>query len=408
MKYHLKIKIRRYRFKLICSLAIVLTLTFYFFGIFTHLFEEDYATHFQYPIYSPNFRYLIETVKSNLYSRELTPLNNFTFAYHHSPVGKCATNEGHLPPDPLTLLIVVKSAVCNYQLRAAIRQSWGNEKRFSDVNIRTVFMLGLCTSQAKTYSEYSATGQQCTLSTPSSHLYSAKAFSWLPVNASTVSTIDCQQLVDAEYAAHGDLVQAEFIDSYYNNTLKTMATLHWTVKHCSKVPFMLFVDDDFYVSVKNLLKFTRNFLQRANHEGDAGDPELNESVQFDGRLYTGYVFPYSRPMRHLSSKWYISLADYPYSRYPPYITGGCFLLNNRTASDLHYASLYTKKFKYDDVYLGILAHKMDINLVHNGHIYFYKYAYDADEYKSVIASHGYTEPDELISVWSEQKLMGNA
>src|SRR5699024_8144032 len=162
--------------------------------------------------------------------------------------------------------------------------------------------------------------------------------------------------------------------------LKTLATLHWTVKHCSQVPFMLFVDDDFYVSVKNLLKFTRNFLRGTKHEEDDDDggtkeQEWQQPVQFDGRLYTGYVFPYSRPMRHLTSKWYIALKYYPYSRYPPYITGGCFLMNNRTVTDLYYASLYTKHFKYDDVYLGILAHKMNIHLVHNAHIHFHKFSY---------------------------------
>lgn len=392
----------------------------YIFGVFTHLLELDYETSFTYPLHSPNFRYLIETVKSNLHSSELTPLNNFTFAYNYSPAEKCSTvSKESFPPNPLTLLIVVKSAACNYQLRAAIRQTWGYEKRFADVNIRTVFVLGRCSPTSET----SSGTQQCTITKPSP-LFSAKALTWLPKRNDTPGvpgtsndeySLDCQALIDAEYKAHGDLVQAEFIDSYYNNTLKTMATLHWTVTHCSQVPFLLFVDDDFYVSVKNLLKFTRNFLRRANHEVDDGlvetvldDQPSEDSVQFDGRLYTGFVFPRSRPMRHLPSKWYISLAEYPFSRYPPYVTGGCFLLNNRTVADLHYASLYTQKFKYDDVYLGILAHKMDIKLVHNPHIYFYKYAYHSEEYHSVIASHGYSYPEELIRVWSEQKAAGCA
>lgn len=410
LRYHLKIKLRRYRFKLICSFVFFVIILFYIFGVFTHLLELKYEDNFVYPYHSPNFRYLIETVKSNLHSAELQPLNNFTFEYHYSPDIKCAPKKV-FPPDPITLLIVVKSAACNYQLRAAIRQTWGFEKRFSDVNIRTVFMLGRCVPAKSDYE----LAQQCDIVSPPSVL-STRYLSWLPSNGSNRWNLDCQQMIDAEYRANQDLVQANFVDSYYNNTLKTLATLHWTVKHCSEVPFMLFVDDDYYISVKNLLKSTRHFLSKANHEVDEQGndqpdqslPSQMSSTQFDGRLYMGYVFPYSRPMRHFTSKWYISLAEYPYSRYPPYITGGCFLLNNRTVTDLYYASLYTKAFSFDDVYLGILAKKMSINLVHNPNIHFHKCSYSPEQYKNVISSHGFSDPSEMIRVWTEQKMLGHA
>jgi Galactosyltransferase len=41
------------------------------------------------------------------------------------------------------LMIVVKSKIDNFDKRNAIRNSWGFEKRFSDVVIRTVFSLGI-------------------------------------------------------------------------------------------------------------------------------------------------------------------------------------------------------------------------------------------------------------------------
>jgi beta-1,3-galactosyltransferase / beta-1,3-N-acetylglucosaminyltransferase len=40
-------------------------------------------------------------------------------------------------------VIVVKSKINNFDKRNAIRNSWGFEKRFSDVLIRTVFSLGI-------------------------------------------------------------------------------------------------------------------------------------------------------------------------------------------------------------------------------------------------------------------------
>ena len=41
------------------------------------------------------------------------------------------------------LLIIVKSKNEHFERRNAIRNSWGFEKRFSDVLIRTVFSLGI-------------------------------------------------------------------------------------------------------------------------------------------------------------------------------------------------------------------------------------------------------------------------
>jgi hypothetical protein len=40
------------------------------------------------------------------------------------------------------VIYLVKSAVGNFERRKVIRQTWGFEKRFADVPIRTVFLLG--------------------------------------------------------------------------------------------------------------------------------------------------------------------------------------------------------------------------------------------------------------------------
>lgn len=399
--FYWKVRIRRHRTKISYILLLFIIVLLYIFGIFTRLLELDYERNFTYPIHSTNFRYLIEAMKSGLKSLEfIKPLNNFTFVYEHNPDWKCKTTKS-FPPDPITLLIVVKSAVCNYHFRSAIRNTWGYESRFADVNIRTVFVLGLC---PPINDNKNSMQSQCPIR-PKSQILSTKSTSWLQSLSSPVNeSYDCASLIELEHKTFNDLVQIQFIDSYYNNTLKTISSLHWVTTHCSNVPFILFVDDDYYVSVKNLLKYTRNFLHHVSNDDD--DDGSEERVQFDGRLYMGYVFPNSRPMRHWTSKWYIKLDDYPFSRYPPYVTGGCFLVNNRTLTDLYYASLYTKRFKFDDVYLGILAKKMEINLIHNEQIHFHKLTGD---YFNVIASHGFDmDPDEMIKLWNEQKTRGQA
>ena len=125
---------------------------------------------------------------------EVKPINLFNYSYVKSCRHKCP--EGSTP----RLVFVIKSAVPNFERREAIRQTWGYEKRFSDVDIRRVFLLGRLPS--------------------------------LP---------EQELAVDREGDRYGDIVQADFVDSYGNNTLKTMSGLKWVVENCSGAQVVLLI-----------------------------------------------------------------------------------------------------------------------------------------------------------------------
>ena len=54
----------------------------------------------------------------------------------------------------------------------------------------------------------------------------------------------------------------------------------------------------------------------------------------------------------------MSLAEYPYRVWPPYPAGGAFFLAFETAERLQAAVPYVKHFKLDDVFIGIIAWKL--------------------------------------------------
>ena len=54
------------------------------------------------------------------------------------------------------------------------------------------------------------------------------------------------------------MFQGDFIDSYYNNTIKTMMGLRWASEQCPAAKFYLYVDDDYYISTRNVLRFLRH------------------------------------------------------------------------------------------------------------------------------------------------------
>lgn len=111
-----------------------------YFGVLTHLFEEKFSDNFRYPFDGD--------VLSQCYSLrrghkpEIEPINNQTYSYRNNNDRKCKDEFGQTSLTP-HLMIVVKSKNDHFERRNVIRNSWGFEKRFSDVLIRTVFSLGI-------------------------------------------------------------------------------------------------------------------------------------------------------------------------------------------------------------------------------------------------------------------------
>lgn len=85
-----------------------------------------------------------------------------------------------------------------------------------------------------------------------SHLIGTAGFAFiLGVNNGPNATAIQKQL-EQESATYGDIIQVDMMDNYYNITLKVSGLLNWIHNYCSHVDFVLKVDDDVYVNVRNL------------------------------------------------------------------------------------------------------------------------------------------------------------
>ncbi|XP_054285181.1 beta-1,3-galactosyltransferase brn [Macrosteles quadrilineatus] len=363
-----------------------------YMGVFTHLFERDFYTEFEYPLEGDVSVYVQEMRDGHKPSHE--PINEYNFPFIHDCKFKCSNEI-----TPLRVVYLVKSALKHFNNRLAIRNSWGFEKRFSDVPIRTVFVLGADNSDEK-----------------------------------------LQAKINEESKKFGDIVQANFTDAYFNNTIKTMIAFKWAVTFCNNSKFYFFVDDDFYVSTRNVLQFLRNpvhypaYLEtpidsidsksgKTNTRDILNKPydnpqsatmktrKLSQVMDFElpekVKLFTGYVFV-SSPHRHRSGTWYVSLDEYPFHLWPPYVTAGAYVVSKEVLLDLYYGSLFTKHFRFDDIFVGLVAYKLHIEPLHCDEFYFYKKEYSVHNYHYVVASHGYNDPNELLKVWNEQRSIGNA
>ncbi|VDK62489.1 unnamed protein product [Onchocerca ochengi] len=242
------------------------------------------------------------------------------------------------------LLIIVKSSPLHFFKRQTIRVTWGSVLNHSEFTIRTIFVIGR--------ESFSQKNEQ----------------------------------LQEEINSHKDILVGDYIDSYRNNTLKFLSAVQFSFNYCYQqytVPYALFVDDDYLVLMRNLIAEVKKY--------DTHDP-----------LYMGWRFD-TRPFRTRFHKHRVSIATYPFNRYPAYISAGAVLLSSQTIREMYYAIQHTRLYSYDDIYAGILAKLLKLSVKHNKNMHFWKAEIGIEEAKTLICAHGF-EGERLNLVYNELRI----
>ncbi|CAL8393344.1 unnamed protein product [Boreogadus saida] len=205
------------------------------------------------------------------------------------------------------LLMVVKSVATQHDRREVIRRTWGKERAVRGKRVKTLFLLGT------------------------------------PSNAE--ERANHQKLLEFEDYIYGDILQWDFLDSFFNLTLKETHFLKWFDTYCGRVRYVFKGDDDVFVSVDNVLEY----LEGAGHA--------------EGGLLVGDVLLKARPIRRKSNKYYVPEALYNKTFYPPYAGGGGFVMDGALARRLHGASETLELFPIDDVFLGMCLEALRVTPV---------------------------------------------
>lgn len=227
----------------------------------------------------------------NLESISLQPVNKHPYSYIHLAEKICKG----IPE--IYLLTVVKSATKNFKKRHGIRHSWGHDSNSG--NRKMIFIMA--------FSE------------------------------------GTQKQVDAEANLYKDIVQENFKDGYWSNTLKMEMAFNWITKFCRNARYVVFVDDDMYVNFPNTLNYLRSVDEK----------------KIDN-LYSGLVVDEPFPTRDYFNKHYVSRQAYPLDCFPPYIPSGTVFFSKAAVQKLQKAMPYIPRFHEDDVYLAMVAQKVGV------------------------------------------------
>ncbi|XP_006876388.1 PREDICTED: UDP-GlcNAc:betaGal beta-1,3-N-acetylglucosaminyltransferase 3 [Chrysochloris asiatica] len=197
---------------------------------------------------------------------------------------------------PVFLLLVIKSSPANYERREMVRRTWGREREVRGVQLRRLFLVGTASNELEA----------------------------LKVN----------RLLALEARMHGDILQWDFHDSFFNLTLKQVLFLQWQETQCSNASFLFNGDDDVFAHTDNIVAYLQ-------------DHNPNQ------HLFVGHLIENVGPIRIPWSKYYVPKVLRQEEHYPPYCGGGGFLLSRFTATALRRAARVLDLFPIDDVFLGM-------------------------------------------------------
>ncbi|XP_012370326.1 beta-1,3-galactosyltransferase 5 [Octodon degus] len=238
------------------------------------------------------------------------------------------------------LVLLVTSSPQQVAARMAIRKTWGQAQEVRGQRVRTFFLLGTRNSKEE------------------------------------------MMVVAQESKTHGDIIQKNFKDVYFNLTLKTMMGMEWVHRFCPQAAFVMKTDTDMFINVPYL---TELLLKKNRTAG----------------FFTGYLKLKELPIRSKLSKWYVSHSEYPWSKYPPFCSGTAYVFSSDVASRVYNISDSIPFIKLEDVFVGLCLAKLGIlpEELHSQQTFFPEgLHFSTCRFKKVVACH-FVKPQELLTYW---------
>ncbi|XP_060562194.1 beta-1,3-galactosyltransferase 1-like [Ruditapes philippinarum] len=199
-----------------------------------------------------------------------------------------------------SVLVIVNSATDNFERRQAIRATWTNDSYYHHLGkVKVMFLLGK------------------------------------PLNNIV------QEMIKRESEAYADILQGDFVDTYFNLTHKGVMSFKWIQESCRNPKHILKVDDDILVNMFLYFEHIQN------------TPKVR-----DANVYCHYGT--SPVVRKQSIKWYISDNHFRGVKYYLNFCRGKFVsMTNDIIPSLYLSASKTPFFKLDDVLLyGYVMHNI--------------------------------------------------
>ncbi|BHF73986.1 hypothetical protein SprV_0401707000 [Sparganum proliferum] len=238
------------------------------------------------------------------------------------------------------LVVIVKSAVYNFEDRQNFRRFYAHLRNESSVKptyrIGIVFVMGLPTSASS--NSFQRDGFNISLP--------GRAGNSL-VNIGN-RRAQIQSRLEQEMREHDDLIVGDFEDTYYNLSLKMHHTFVWAARFCRERPAFMFLDDDIGFNEKRLQAVLATL-----------PVDWRRTVSISS---TRWNSPTVRSTETSAvRKWALSKREVPWPVHAPYSNGYFYMLGYDHVADLALAMSFTKSIPIDDVWLGLVMHRIGLH-----------------------------------------------
>nr|CDS21080.1 galactosyltransferase [Echinococcus granulosus] len=233
------------------------------------------------------------------------------------------------------LVLVIKSSVFRWDVRNSFREFMRLEnKRYPSLNVGYVFSVGIPRQHGGRL--FNRDGHVMNLTGPDGD----------QLEAFEGKAAEVMEKLNEEIAIHDDIVMADYEDTYYNLTFKTVTNYRWMSAFCGAENVKLFMtmDDDHRVN----LSMVDAFMKRI--------PEKK-------RRYStfGYIADYDLAYRSPLKKWFLSYSEFPWDKMYPYLRGFAQIIGPGVVDDMAIGTAYTRyNYAPEDVFLGMVAYKLGI------------------------------------------------
>lgn len=185
---------------------------------------------------------------------------------------------------------------------------------------------------------------------------------------------------------HKDILQWDFVDSFRNLTVKECLFLQFSKQNVTLATHIFKGDDDIFLNPIALTNLIKSQSNRKN-------------------MFIGSVLAGSPRILDWWSKYYVPMKLFPHKEYPPYVSGGGYIMSKEISDKLFEATLRHRIFPIDDAFVGVLL--KDIGKVPTNNPKFRSWgAHKGEEispcywHEKVITFHRKL-PNELISTWKD-------
>lgn len=201
--------------------------------------------------------------------------------------------------------------------------------------------------------------------------------------------------IKKESEMYNDIIMWDFMDTFFNLTLKDILFWDWFSTHCQKARFVFKGDDDVFVRTPALLDYLEN-QEKLYLKTDGHNKKIKEFI-------VGEIITAALPLRSEDNKYFIPESFYK-GMYPTYPGGGGVVYSGALVPRLLQVSRRVHLFPIDDVFLGMCLQRLGVIPIN--HPAFLTFDFNAKEAKEPCAHHTILlvhkrSPGEMLQLWIE-------